>query len=254
VTLRALATVATVAALALAPAGSAATSTRGDAARRATPVPILMYHAIGNAPSNAPYPELYVSRSSFAAEIAWLARNGYHAVTLRRAYDSWTRNAQLPARPVVLSFDDGYRGDVSVALPLLRRHRWPGVLNFHIGNLIPAKVRRLIAAGWELDSHTFTHTDLTSLDAAQLRHDVRDSRTWLRGVFHVPVDFFCYPSGRYDATVVAAVRAAGYLGATTTNYGLASPSDGLYTLDRVRVNGSDGAEGLASKLRALGSA
>jgi len=232
--------------------GAAATSTRGDVARGATPVPILMYHAIGEAPRNAPYPELYVSRSNLAAEVSWLARNGYHAVTLRRVYDSWTRNTPLPARPIVLSFDDGYPGHVSVAMPLLRRHHWAGVLNLHIGNLIPAKVRRLIAAGWELDSHTFTHTDLRTLDAAKLRHDVRDSRTWLRGVFHVPVAFFCYPSGRYDAGVVAAVRAAGYLGATTTNYGLASPADGLFTLDRVRVDGSDGAAGLAVKLRALG--
>ena len=249
-TLRSLATLVAFA-LAAVPAGAASTSTRDDAARAARPVPILMYHAIGNAPAGAPYPELYVSRSAFAAQIAWLARNGYHAVTLRRVYDSWTRDAPLPARAVVLSFDDGYPGDVSVALPLLRRHRWPGVLNLHIGNLIPAKVRRLVAARWEVDSHTFTHSDLTTLDSAQLRHDVRDSRTWLRGVFHVPIDFFCYPSGRYDANVIAAVRAAGYLGAMTTNYGVASPADGMYTLDRVRVNGSDGAAGLAAKLRSL---
>ena len=215
------------------------------------PVPILMYHAIGNAPATAPYPELYVPAARFTAEMKWLARNGYHAVTLRRVYASWTQGARLPARPVVLSFDDGYRGDLTVALPVLRRYGWSGVLNLHIGNLIPAKVRRLVAAGWELDSHTFTHTDLTTESAAQLRHDVRDSRIWLRNVFRVPVDFFCYPSGRYDARVVAAVRAAGYLGATTTNYGLASPASGLFTLDRVRVNGSDGVSGLAAKLRAL---
>jgi hypothetical protein len=74
----------------------------------------------------------------------------------------------------------------------------------------------------------------------------------LRQLFHAPVDFFCYPSGRYDARVVAAVRRAGYLGATTTNYGLARPGD-IYTLGRIRINGSDGITGFARKLQGLTS-
>jgi hypothetical protein len=66
-------------------------------------------------------------------------------------------------------------------------------------------------------------------------------------MFHQPVDFFCYPAGRYDDAVVAAVRAAGFLGATTEAEGFAK-RDSLFTLDRVRVNGSDGVVGLAEKL------
>ena len=75
------------------------------------------------------------------------------------------------------------------------------------------------------------------------------SRAAIRHRFHVATNFFCYPSGRYDDAVVAAVREAGFLGATTTNEGFARP-DSLYTLDRVRVNGSDGVAGLAAKLTA----
>src|SRR5207253_2958501 len=56
---------------------------------RLQPVPILMYHVISSPPSNAPYPELYVPRASFAAQVAWLASHGYHAVTLQRVFDSW---------------------------------------------------------------------------------------------------------------------------------------------------------------------
>jgi peptidoglycan/xylan/chitin deacetylase (PgdA/CDA1 family) len=111
-------------------------------------------------------------------------------------------------------------------------------------------VRKLIGAGWEIDAHTLTHPDLTQVDAARLKDEVAGSRAAIRARFHVPVNFFCYPSGRYDATVVAAVQAAGYLGATTTNYGIARPGD-LYTLDRVRISGSDGVKGFAAKLQAL---
>jgi hypothetical protein len=73
----------------------------------------------------------------------------------------------------------------------------------------------------------------------------------LQRQFHVPARFFCYPAGRYDASVIAAVRGAGYLGATTTLYGLAR-SGKPFELPRVRVSGGDGAMGLRGKLAALG--
>lgn len=211
-------------------------------------VPILMYHAIGSPPANTLYSELYVSARDFRAHVGWLATHGYHAVTLRRVYDNWIRGSSLPAKPVVLSFDDGHPGHVDVALPALSARHWPGVLNLRIGNLIPARVRALVRGGWEIDSHTFSHRDLTRLDTRALRREIAGSRAWIRGVLHVRVDFFCYPSGRYDDTVVRETRRAGYLGATTTDYGFATPRDGLWTLRRVRVDGSDGVAGLARKL------
>lgn len=207
-----------------------------------------MYHAIGSAPAGTPYRELYVAPSVFAAEIRWLASNGYRAVTMQQVYDAWTRGTPLPKRPVVLTFDDGYPGDVTTALPLLRTRRWPGVLNLQVGNLVPARVRELIRSGWEVDAHTFTHPDLTTVDAARLRREVVGSRVWIRGVFHVPCNFFAYPAGRYDGAVVAEVRAAGFLAAETTNGGYARSSQGLFTLDRIRVSASDGVAGLAEKL------
>lgn len=212
-------------------------------------VPILMYHAIGSAPPGAPYPRVYVSREAFSAQVRWLADHGYHAVTLKQVYDYWTRGIAMKRNPIVLSFDDGYPGDVSVALPVLRAHRWPGVLNLQIGNLVPARVRSLISAGWEIDAHTFTHPDLTAVDSARLTREVAGSRRWIQRVFGLSVDFFCYPAGRFDAAVVRAVRAAGYLGATTTMHGLARPSQGFFTLDRIRVSGGESIAGLASDLK-----
>jgi peptidoglycan/xylan/chitin deacetylase (PgdA/CDA1 family) len=228
------------------------------AGTRLRPVPILMYHVLSAPPANAPYPELYVPPAVFAGQVAWLAAHGYRAVTLQRVFDAWRGAATLPPKPVVLSFDDGYLSDVRTALPVLEARHWPGVLNLEVANLKPVwgirppGVRRLLAAGWELDAHTLTHPDLTTVGAARLRQEVTGSRTAIRKMFHVPVNFFCYPAGRYDAEVVAAVQRAGYLAATTTSYGLARPGE-LYTLARVRVNGSDGVRGLATKLAALSS-
>jgi len=84
--------------------------------------------------------------------------------------------------------------------------------------------------------------------AAELAREVVGPRRLLRRMFGVPVNFFAYPSGAFDAAVVAAVRRAGYQGATTTEYGLALPGE-PYTLDRIAILRSDGVTGLAKKLR-----
>jgi peptidoglycan/xylan/chitin deacetylase (PgdA/CDA1 family) len=215
-----------------------------------------MYHVIAPAPAGAALPDLFVRPSDFAAQMRWLAAHGFHAVTLHQVYEYWLRGTQLPAQPIVLSFDDGTLGQHTHAMPVLRKLHWPGVLNLKVNALkskytLPAwRVHDMLKAGWELDAHTITHPDLTRVGDAQLWREVHGSRVALQRLFHVPVDFFCYPSGRYDAKVIAAVRRAGYLGATTTNYGLARPAD-LYTLNRVRINGSDGIAGFARKLQSL---
>jgi peptidoglycan/xylan/chitin deacetylase (PgdA/CDA1 family) len=110
-------------------------------------------------------------------------------------------------------------------------------------------VRAMIAAGWEVDAHTITHPDLTKVGAAQLQQEVGGSRAILRRDFHVPVAFFCYPAGRFDATAEAAVRRAGFLAATTTQPGLAAPGGDDFALPRIRVNGGETAAELMATLR-----
>jgi peptidoglycan/xylan/chitin deacetylase (PgdA/CDA1 family) len=239
-------------------------SVRSERARGAqrtpgtTRVPILMYHVLGNPPESVPYPELYVRPTDFVAQMRWLERNGYEAVTLRAVWEHWHDGEPLPARPVVISIDDGFRSTAVVALPELRRRGWPGVLNLALHHLDLSwglrerQIRELIEAGWEIDAHTLTHPDLTSVGDRQLTLEVAGSRKELQRRFGVPVDFFCYPSGRYDARVIAAVRRAGYLGATTTLDGLADP-DEPFTLRRVRVNRSDGLAGLVSRIERVSS-
>ncbi len=188
-----------------------------------------MYHVIAAPPAGVAFPDLFVRPADFTAQMHWLAAHGYHAVTLHQVYDYWLNGTPLPEHPIVLSFDDGYIGQETHAMPILHE---------------------LLAAGWELDAHTITHPDLTHVDDAQLWHEVDGSRVELQHMFHVPVDFFCYPSGRYDPHVVDAVQRAGYLGATTTSHGLARPQD-IYTLSRIRINGADHVLGFARKLESL---
>jgi hypothetical protein len=214
------------------------------------PVPILEYHVLGTAPPGSPYPELYVGRSDFSRQMSWLERQGYQAVTLEQVEAAWYHGGVLPPKPIVLSFDDGYRPQFTFALPELRRHGWAGVLNLKAegSDLYHGNVEAMIDAGWELAAHTIHHLDLTTLGAAQLKEEVAGSRAMLRREYGVPVDDFCYPAGRFDPTVIEAVKAAGYVGATTEVHGYAS-RDKPYELDRFEILGSSGVAGLAADLR-----
>jgi peptidoglycan/xylan/chitin deacetylase (PgdA/CDA1 family) len=240
--------------------GESAHGAKSTEVRNATPqsiwrphtgsVPILEYHVLGPAPSDAPYPDLYVSRPDFHRQMDWLDEHGYEAVTLDQVEAAWYHGGTLPAKPVVVSFDDGYRPQFTYALPELRRHGWAGVLNLKAegSDLYPSNVEAMLAAGWELAAHTIHHLDLTELDAAQLKEEVAGSRAILRREYHVPVDNFCYPAGRFDETVIAAVKAAGYVGATTEIPGYASPGR-PYELDRYEILGSGGLAGMVADLR-----
>jgi len=216
---------------------------------RTGPVPILEYHVLGAAPADAPYPELYVTRPDFHQEMEWLEEHDYEAVTLEMVERAWYDGGTLPAKPVVISFDDGYRPQFTYALPELRRRGWPGVLNLKAegSDLYTSNVEAMIDAGWELAAHTINHQDLTTLGAAELKEEVAGSREMLRREYGVPVADFCYPAGQFDETVIAAVKAAGYAAATTEIPGEAS-REAPYELARFEILGSSGVTGLAEDL------
>ena len=216
--------------------------------RFAGPVPILVYHALGNPPPGAPFPGLYVSEPEFRSEMAWLAKHGYQAVTLDEVEGAWYHHATLPRKPIVITFDNGYPTQATFAPRVLGGYGWPGVL-FEItqNHLDAARIRPLIARGWEVDSHSATHPDLTALAGSALRFQVAGSRRFLQDTYQVPSHTFCYPSSEYDAATIAAVRAAGYTAAVTEIPGYATRSR-PFQLNRFEIERGQGVLGLEADL------
>jgi peptidoglycan/xylan/chitin deacetylase (PgdA/CDA1 family) len=208
-------------------------------------VPILMYHVIAAPPPGAPFPGLYVEPGEFAAQMQALKSAGWHAITLDELEAAWTHGAALGGgKPIVLSFDNGYQSQYTHALPVLNRLGWVGDENLQLSGLPPSQgglgegeIRGMLAAGWELDTQGYSHADLITLDPQELRYQVADARSALQRRYRVPVNWFCYPSGHYNATVIEAVKAAGFTGSTTVVPGWAHPSDDRYRLHRLRVLG-----------------
>ena len=199
-------------------------------------VPILVYHDLGNPPPGQDYPGLYVSDSDFTAEMAWLHQRGYEAITLDEMMKGFFDHGTLPSKPVVITFDNGYIPQATFAPSVMSQYGWPGVLNEITENhLSNARLQSLIKIGWEIDSHSATHPDLTTVGPAQMQVEVAGSRQFLQRTFHIPSNSFCYPSSKYNATVIAAVKAAGYTNAVTENAGFATPQSDPFQLPRFEI-------------------
>jgi peptidoglycan/xylan/chitin deacetylase (PgdA/CDA1 family) len=239
------------------PSASTSTATTGHSATSASTsrttvspgtasVPVLVYHVINTQPAgSSASPALYVPAVEFSSQMQALKQGGWHAVTLNQLEAYWTHGGSLgPGKPIVITFDNGYASQYANALPVLRTLGWVGVENLVVNGLPPSEgglsdgeIRGLIAAGWELDTQGLTHTSLVTVGAGQLTDEVSTARQTLRRRYGVPVNWFSYPSGDYNAAVLAAVRAAGYLGATTVNPGWATPRQDRFRLPRLVVTG-----------------
>jgi peptidoglycan/xylan/chitin deacetylase (PgdA/CDA1 family) len=221
-----------------------------------TPVPVLMYHVIAAPPPGAPYPGLYVPPSEFAAQMQALKAAGWHAVTLDQVEAYWTRGVPLgPGKPIVLTFDNGYHSQFTEAFPILKKLGWVADENMQLTGLPPSQggltdqeIQTMVASGWELDTQGQSHADMVTQSAAGLEYQIDQARKTIQRRFHVPVNWFCYPSGDYDATVIAAVKAAGFVGSTTVVPGWTHPTDDPYTLHRLRILGGTTPAGLIAQI------
>jgi peptidoglycan/xylan/chitin deacetylase (PgdA/CDA1 family) len=221
-----------------------------------TPVPVLMYHVIAAPPPGAPFPGLYVPASEFAAQMQALKAAGWHAVTLDQVRAYWTKGVPLgPGKPIVLTFDNGYHSQYANALPVLQQLHWVADENIQLTGLPPSQggltsdeVKAMVKAGWELDTQGISHADLVALTPSELTYQVATARKMIQQQYGVPVNWFCYPSGHYNATVIAEVKSAGYVGSTTVIPGWASPHIDPYTLPRLRVLGGTSPQALLSQI------
>ena len=214
-------------------------------------IPILLYHQIDvPPPSGTPLRGLVVSPGSFARQMWLLKLLGYKGLSMRDLEPYLKGERQ--GRVVGITFDDGYQNNLVNALPVLRKHGFTatcyavssmiGGTNSWDKGLVAEKPlmtesdwRAWIDAGMDVGSHTRTHADLSSLDMESARRQIFDSKSELERTLNCEVRHFCYPYGRFRAEHSQQANAAGYITATSSRRGRATPEDDPYTLRRVLV-------------------
>ena len=221
-------------------------------------VPVLMYHRIGRLPT-VPTPtstKLTVQPAVFTAQMEWLARHRFHAVTVRQLYDALEHGKPLPSRSVLITFDDGYRDVLFNAAPVLHRLGMPAVafvITDRIGGPDPSflnwqDLRDLEQDGFTIGSHTVHHLRLPGLSISQAFGELDASRATLQRHLGKGIDWFAYPDGATSAAVVRLVHRAGYRLAFTTRTGFTQYAREPFLLHRDEIPRSDGLAGFAALL------
>ena len=224
-------------------------------------VPILMYHYISDLPPDADIyrRDLTVTPERFEAQLAYLRDQGYETVTLADVYTTLTTGKPLPARPIVLTFDDGYKDAYTHAFPLLQAYGFIGEFfvlatpaHFEAPQYMTwNEMKTMAGAGMSIQAHGRDHYDLTGRPYDFLVYQILGAREAVEAHTDQTVTFFCYPSGRHDAATEAVVESAGYLGAVTTAWGTELRLDNRYAWPRIRIKGAWGLADFAGVMESL---
>ncbi len=224
-------------------------------------VPILMYHYISELPPDADVyrRDLTVPPERFEEHLRYLQDAGYQTVTLMDLYEALELGKPLPPKPIVLTFDDGYKDALTEALPLLQAYGFVGEFfvlatpaHYEAEHYLTwAEMLTMAEGGMQIQAHGRDHYDLTRRTYDFLVYQILGSKEAVEAHTQRPVTFFCYPSGRYDDDTLAVVASAGYRGAVTTKWGATQRLDNRYTWPRIRVGGNWSLEDFVAILEEL---
>jgi peptidoglycan/xylan/chitin deacetylase (PgdA/CDA1 family) len=201
-------------------------------------VPILTYHKIAPVDANTIYPGTFVSPAMFESHVGFLKRRGFQSIRLDSIF-----SPQSPAKPIVLTFDDGFQDFEDNAFPIMQKFGMNGTV-FLVSDFIgktnewdeklgdvtrplmnKESIIRLHSLGVEFGSHTKTHIRLTTHDQRVQDTEIRHSKTELEAMLGFPIDTFCYPYGSYNDISLDAVNVGDYSYAVTCDKGINAETD-----------------------------
>ena len=225
-----------------------------------TQVPILMYHHLSEDVTNSEM----VSPEQFEAQIRALSEAGYTGVSFDELQAYVLRGEPLPEKPVVITFDDGYRSNYTLAYPILQKYGMKATI-FAIGvsfgtdhykdtdyaitpHFGAAEAAEMTASGLiSIQSHTYdmhqwppyetgsaVRENILQLSSESeeayvqaLTEDFTRSRALLEGATGQPVDVLAYPAGQYSTLTQVTLQSLGVHVTLSTNPGVNTVVKGL---------------------------
>jgi peptidoglycan/xylan/chitin deacetylase (PgdA/CDA1 family) len=221
-------------------------------------IPVLVYHKIHRPDLLALTQEkssdmhYSVEEAVFKDQMSFIASQGYTPLTMQEIITD-KKKGVFPLRPIAITFDDGWRSQYDVALPVLESYHFPATFYIYTGAVGGGAymswkdIGDLVDKQMEIGSHTKTHPKLTKLDTEKLDDELIGSRAILEKRLHISVSDFAYPYGIYNQHVMDEVKKVGYTSARTSKPKLADTFDDLYQI-RV-IYAPDTVEGLKKRLQ-----
>lgn len=209
-----------------------------DIAAQPQRVPVLNYHEVED---NAHNP-LALSVKDFDEQMAYLHRNGYHAITPDELLSFVQHGTDLPDKPILITFDDGYRNVYTNAYPILMKYHYTAItflITDEVGRndwyLNWDQVKEMKDKGFVFGSHTLSHVVLTQLSPEDAIDQLKKSKEGIEWRLDAPAKYFAYPTGAYNSQVCQLVQAAGYQAAFSIDFGRVGLNSNIYTLKRIPI-------------------
>lgn len=200
-------------------------------------IPVLIYHRVGYTKG-----ALTVSPERLATDLEALRESGYQTIGLP-AYEKFLVDGQveLPKRPLLITFDDGYADNWEYAFPLLKQYNMTAVfyiITSLIGQperLTAAQIKEMAAAGMYFGSHTISHRSLGELPESEIRDELQTSKNILETMLDRDIRTVAYPKGSYNEETLRIAKEIGYVAGLSTRYGKSSRQGNPYMLKRIPV-------------------
>lgn len=211
-------------------------------------IPVLMYHEVAPAEEVAAlsqriYRGYVMTADVFDRQMRYLADNGFHslrpeelATALRQ-----TSLALLPAKSVLITFDDGFAGNYLHALPILQRYNLTATV-FVIVNEITTpymmtwnQLRAMTAAGISIQSHLMNHVAMAELTREEAFQELAESRQTLADQLGAAVEVLSLPHGSHHRDYAACARDAGYQAGFSSRLGYAHAGSDTFYIERVPI-------------------
>ena len=198
---------------------------------------VLNYHQVQTANS-----ALAVAEKDFDAQMNYLSSHGYVSITPDELYSGLNGEFELPPKPVLITFDDGYLDNYTNAFPILKYYGMRAtifVIPAFVGNynnyLTWEQLLEMEEHGITVESHTMNHYKLEELPDDEIRSELLNSKQLLEEKLGHPVEFLAYPTGTYNLHIAGIAKSVGYKGAYTIKYGNVDLGSNFYALERVPI-------------------
>jgi peptidoglycan/xylan/chitin deacetylase (PgdA/CDA1 family) len=204
-------------------------------------IPVLNYHSIGVSKGNT----LVLDPKKLTQQMEFLAEQGYSPLTLSDFILLLEKKKAAPAKPVLLTFDDGYIDNYEQAMPILKRHGFPATIFISPGTIGQEnkvnwkQIKEMQEAGWDIQPHGMTHPHLPKLTAAEQKEEITQARRLIEEQLGTKADIFCYPFGEFNKQTLTILKEEGFRYAFTIRQGRTSSSQDPFQLKRIYVNSED---------------
>ena len=198
---------------------------------------VLNYHQIQNKSTS-----LSIPLADFEAQMSYLKSNGYVSITPDELYSGLNGELELPKKPVLITFDDGYADNYTNAFPILKYYGMratifviPAFVGVYDNYLTWDEIREMENGGITIESHTMHHYKLEELADDEIRSELLNSKQILEENLGHPVEFLAYPTGTYNLHIAGIAKEVGYKGAFTIKYGNVDLGSNFFALERVPI-------------------